>query len=324
MQKYTVPSTDLVVSRIAYGCMSLGGAWDDSPLTDREKSAAVQVIMSALEEGINLFDHADIYAHGKSESAFAEVWREVPDLRRRIILQTKCGIRFAGDPNNDCPGRYDFDYEHIVHSVHGSLCRLQTDYLDILLLHRPDPLVEPEEVARAFDELHASGKVRYFGVSNHTAGQIELLQRSVDQPLVINQVELNLLHAHLIDEGIMANQVHGTTALAGGTLDYCRQHHILIQAWSPVARGALINPAPDAERWVRGAAEAVAGMAAGKNCCAEAIALAWLLRHPGPIQPVIGTANPQRIAASCQADKIHLTRAEWYSLFVAARGANVP
>ncbi|MDQ4076692.1 MAG: aldo/keto reductase, partial [Chloroflexota bacterium] len=236
MKTYRVPETELDVSRIGYGCMGLG-SWDQTPITDAEKSKAAEVVTTAFEQGINLFDHADIYALGKAEAVFGEVLQQMPELRDNIVIQSKCGIRFRDDPRPGAPARYDFSYDHIIRSVEGSLQRLQTDYLDILLLHRPDPLVEPEEVARAFDELQRSGKVRYFGVSNHTAGQIALLQNSIDQPLVINQIELNLLHAHPINEGVIANQEGGEYTAAAGTLDYCRLHDIMLQAWSPVARG---------------------------------------------------------------------------------------
>lgn len=183
------------------------------------------------------------YTRGKSEAAFGEVVRQSPALRQKIVIQSKCGIRLEDVPRPGDPGRYDFSYGHIVRSVEDSLRRLQTDYLDILLLHRPDPLVEPDEVARAFDELQRIGKVRYFGVSNHTASQIELLKGSVSQPPVVNQVELNLLHTHLIEDGILANQEENRYTGAAGTLDYCRLHGILIQAWAPMAGGKLVDPA---------------------------------------------------------------------------------
>ena len=324
MKTYRIPQTDLEISRLAYGCMNIGGRWDRTPLTDAEKAAAVDVVVAAVEAGITLFDHADIYTYGKSEAAFAEVWQRLPGLREKIVLQSKCGIRFQDHPHPSDPGRYDFSYRHIMASVEDILRRLKTDYLDILLLHRPDPLVEPEEVARAFSILHARGLVRYFGVSNHTAAQIDLLRRSVDQPLVINQVELNLLHAPLIDEGIMANQAGGPSALTAGTLDYCRLHDMLVQAWSPVAGGKLFNPPDDAEERVQGAAEVVARLAEAKQTSKEAIVLAWLLRHPAPIQPIFGTTKPERVQASCLADTVTLSREEWYALFTAARGAQVP
>jgi predicted oxidoreductase len=324
MKTYQIPHTELTASRIAYGCMNIGGGWNDDPLTQAEVKAAVAVVRTAYEAGITLFDHADIYRRGKSETAFAEALRQMPGMRENIVLQSKCGIRFANDPVPGAPGRYDFSYAHIISAVEGSLRRLEVDYLDILLLHRPDPLVEPEEVARAFAELHGSGKVRYFGVSNFTAGQIELLQHFLDQPLVINQVELSLMHPHLISEGVLANRVQQTSTLSTGTLDYCRRHNILIQAYSPVAGGLLFDAGEDSSRRVREAAELVAAMAREKGTSREAILLAWLLRHPAPIQPIIGTTRPERVQASCLADGIELSREEWYRLLNTARGESPP
>lgn len=324
MKSYPVPRTDLVVSRVAYGCMNLGGSWDTAPLTAADKARAAKVVLTAHEQGITLFDHADIYTRGKSEAVFGEVLRQNPGLREKIAIQSKCGIVFEDQPRLGDPARYDFSFEHILSSVEGSRSRLGTERLDILLLHRPDPLVEPEEVARAFDELLRRGWVRFFGVSNHTPAQIELLQESVDQPLVVNQIELNLLHSHVINEGIIANQEGGTYTAAAGTLDYCRKEGILIQAWSPVAVGKLIAPSDQDEERVRRAAARVRALAEERGTTPEAIALAWLLRHPAPIQPIIGTTNPDRVIASCLADEITLSREEWYSLFVAARGAPVP
>jgi predicted oxidoreductase len=324
MKTYQIPHTELTASRIAYGCMNIGGGWNDDPLTQAEVKAAVAVVRTAYEAGITLFDHADIYRRGKSETAFAEALRQMPGMRENIVLQSKCGIRFANDPVPGAPGRYDFSYAHIISAVEGSLRRLEVDYLDILLLHRPDPLVEPEEVARAFAELHGSGKVRYFGVSNFTAGQIELLQHFLDQPLVINQVELSLMHPHLISEGVLANRVQQTSTLSTGTLDYCRRRNILIQAYSPVAGGLLFDAGEDSSRRVREAAELVAAMAREKGTSREAILLAWLLRHPAPIQPIIGTTRPERVQASCLADGIELSREEWYRLLNTARGESPP
>jgi len=273
MRTYKISHTDLEVSRIAYGCMTIGGTWDSTPLAAGEREAAFDALTTAYELGINFFDHADIYTRGKSEAVFGEWLAASPGRRDSLILQSKCGIRFDGDPGPGDPGRYDFSYAHIVRSVEGSLRRLQTDRLDLLLLHRPDPLVAPEEVARAFDELGRDGKVRYFGVSNHTAAQIELLRRYVGQPLVVNQVELSLAHAHLINEGIVANQVGGAAALASGILDYCRVNDIFIQAWSPVGGGRLFDPPPALQR----AAELVAQMAREKQTSPEGIVLGWLL-----------------------------------------------
>ncbi len=328
MQQYTIPNTDLSVSRLAYGCMKIGGSWDATPLTDADRKAATDVVVAAREAGITLFDHADIYTRGKSESVFGEICASVAGLRDNIILQSKCGIRFADDPQPSAPQRYDFDADHIIASVEGSLRRLQTDRLDILLLHRPDPLVEPEEVARAFDALHRSGKVHYFGLSNHTVGQMALLRRFVDQPLVVNQLEVSLLHHYLISEGIVANRTTdnngGAFTASTGMLDYCRLHNILVQAWSPVAGGKLFDSAPDAPGNVREAARLVKQLAAEKQTTPEAISLAWLLRHPAGIQPVIGTTKTERVQRSVRADEVELSREEWYSLLAAARGKPVP
>ncbi len=191
MKKQIIVGTDLKVSRIAFGCMNLGKIRGNMNEFEN-KIEAVKSIIEALELGINFFDHADIYAEGKSEEVFSEVWNKIPGLREKIYLQTKCGIRMKGQPDGNDLGRYDFSYEHIINSVNGSLKRLKTDYIDILLLHRPDPLVEPDEVAKAFDELYESGKVRYFGVSNHSGYQIDLLKKSVYFPIVVNQLELNI------------------------------------------------------------------------------------------------------------------------------------
>jgi len=316
MNTYRIAHTDLTVSRLAYGCMMLG----------RPEAAgrAGPMLAAALEQGITFFDHADIYGRGNSETVFGEALRQIPGARDKIVLQSKCGIRPANTPNPGDPGRYDFSYDHIIRTVEGSLTRLQTDRLDLLLLHRPDALVEPEEVARAFTELHAAGKVRYFGVSNHSPAQIELLKRYVAQPLVANQLEVNLIHNYMIEEGILINQPAARFAASSGLLDYCRLNDILIQAWSPVASGQLIDPKPNASERVLAAAKRVAELAAAHNTTREAIALAWLLRHPAGIQPIIGTTNVDRLRASCQADAITLTREEWYSLLNAARGSNVP
>jgi predicted oxidoreductase len=241
-----------------------------------------------------------------------------------MVIQSKCGIRFAGEPQPDSPQRYDFSYKHIIESVEGSLRRLHTNYLDGLLLHRPDPLVEPEEVARAFSELHASGEVRYFGVSNHTAPQIALLQNYVEQPLVINQVQLSLLHAYLIDEGILANQNQTTVSLASGLLDYCRLNGILIQAWGPVAGGQLMTPHADAPDNVKKAAAIIASLALNAETTKEAVTLSWLLFHPAGIQPIIGTSRPDRVIASCAAEDFQMDRETWYALFTAGRGRPLP
>ncbi|MHB1687271.1 MAG: aldo/keto reductase [Ignavibacteriaceae bacterium] len=327
MKTQIIPNTSLEVTRIIYGCMTISSGNGKVNLTEEEIiKDAVKSIRTALDEGINFFDHADIYGRNKSEEVFSAIWKEIPGLREKIILQSKCGIRFKGDGGEDAPHRFDFSYEHIINSVNGSLKRLKTDYLDLLLLHRPDPLVEPEEVAKAFSELIQSGKVKYFGVSNHSAAQIEYLQSFLDHPLVANQMEINLLHNDLMNAGVIVNQRNPEIFIRNeGTIEYCRLKNISLQAWSPLAKGMLggnIDEIKDEK--IKNAAIAVERFAKEKNVSREAIILAWLLRHPAKIQPVIGTVNPERIKAACKADSIDLTREEWYTLFLAGRGEDIP
>ncbi|MGE5457092.1 MAG: aldo/keto reductase [Methanococcaceae archaeon] len=326
MKIIKIASTEIEASRIALGCMTMGRKWNNEPVDEITIKEAMASIRTALDNGINFFDHADIYTRGKSEQIFSNVWTEIPHLREKIYIQSKCGIRFAGTPDVTSPGRYDFSYSHIISSVDGILSRLKTDYLDVLLLHRPDPLVEPEEVAKAFDELLSKGKVNNFGVSNHTGMQISLLKKYVRQPIIVNQLELNIIHNDLINAGVITNQINPSRIVRGeGTLEYCRLHDITVQAWSPLAKGLLTGKDSDlGDIRVKNAAEAVKRMALEKNTSPEAIAISWLLKHPARIQPVIGTTNLDRINACCQADMIDLTREEWYSLFIAGRGEPMP
>ncbi|MGE5222157.1 MAG: aldo/keto reductase [Omnitrophica WOR_2 bacterium] len=325
MKVQSLGSSDLQVTRIAYGCMPLGGSWDNTPITEQTRKDALRSIHTALEQGVNFFDHADIYSLGKSEEAFSGIWQEAPGLRDKIYLQSKCGIRFPGDPDSGSPHRFDFSYEHITRSVNGSLKRLKTDYLDVLLLHRPDPLIEPEEVARAFDDLHRSGKVRHFGVSNHTAAQLELLRSFVRQPIIANQIAFNPIHTHLLDEGILFNQDNPKLARNEGTIEYCRLHTITLQSWGSLAWGLLSGRKPEKpDPRIGRASEIVAELAREKNTSPEAILVAWILRHPARIQAIIGTTQPDRIIAACQADTIELSREEWYRLYTAGRGESLP
>jgi predicted oxidoreductase len=322
VKTFRIAGTPLEVTRIAYGCMGIGGGWGPGPLEDKTRKEALVTLQAALDEGINFYDHADIYGRGRCEEAFSGIWNVHPGLRDRIVIQTKCGIRFRDDPVAGYPQRYDYSREHILQSVDGSLKRLNTDYVDILLLHRPDALVEPQEVAEAFDVLQHTGKVRFFGVSNHSPWQIDLLKRWVRQPLVVNQLELNVVHNHLINAGVNVNQGQPGTQ-ADGTLEYCRLHGITIQAWSPVAHGRIANAETKGDELTRGAAEAARVLAARKGVSLDAILVAWLLRHPAGIQPIIGTTRPERIREACRADAVELTREEWYTLFAAGRGKSV-
>ena len=304
--------------------MRIGGGWGSEPLTEEQRAGAFAAIEAALEGGINFFDHADIYCDGKSETVFGEYLKANSGVRERIVVQSKCGILFEDEPVAGAPHRFDFSRAHIVDSAEKILGRLGIEMLDILLLHRPDCLVEPEEVAAAFDELEAAGKVRAFGVSNHNAGQLELLRKYVRQPLIANQLEVSLTHHGLISDGFLANQKGHPYTQASGTLDYCRLHDISVQAWSPVGGGKLFGPAEKLDATELATAKLLQELAADRGVEPDAIALAWLLRHPAGIQPIIGTTKPGRIAAACEADKIEISRYEWYALLQASRGKEVP
>jgi predicted oxidoreductase len=317
MKQYTIPNTNLNVSRLAYGTWHLGGQWDKMPPAEDVKQRAVRLISTAVDCGINHIDLADIYTMGKSDEVVGFALQQDATLRDKIVLQEKCGIVLGSNPDFGPPQRYDFSFDHIIKSVETSLTRLGTDRVDILALHRPDPLIEYEDVARAFDQLHASGKVRYFGVSNHTAGQIALLQHHVRQPIVLNQLELNLLHHGLISDGILANMNSDGCSNASGLIDFCRLNQIMIQAWSPTAGGKVFTDQTDLQ-------QQIAAISDKHKTTDDAIALAWLLRHPAGIQPIIGTQNADRIGKSVLADDVSMQRTEWYTLLEAARGQSVP
>lgn len=315
MKQIKLGKSNLNVSQIALGCMGLGGSWDASiPITKEDEIKGLKAIEAALEEGINFFDHADIYKRGKAETVFSKIWETSLVKRESIYLQSKCGIRLSNALREGSAPHYDFSYEHIIQSVDGILKRLNVDYLDSLLLHRPDALVEPEEVARAFSELQQQGKVRHFGVSNHNASQIDFLQSYLDQPLITNQMELSLVHANLIDEGMNVNSLmNSIDHRSHGTLEYCRRHEITLQAWSPLAGGALTKE--DVLPEYKEMAKLISLYANEYGVSQEAIIVAWLLRHPAKIQPIVGTTTPSRLHAACEANQVKLTREQWYHLY---------
>ncbi|WP_322907487.1 aldo/keto reductase [Paenibacillus campi] len=312
-------------SRLALGCMPFGGSWDSQPFTDEHVKEAEAAVEAALDIGITMFDHADIYTRGKAEQVFGRILQSRPELRQQMVIQSKCGIQLQDDL---WPGRFNFSREHIVRSVDASLERLGIDYLDVLLLHRPDPLVEPDEVAEALAQLKAAGKVRYFGVSNMSAAQIEFLQQAIPDSFAVNQLEMSLGHLHFVDQDIHVNQNAGTSVNFGaGLMEYCRSRNIQLQAWSPLARGKFSGLKVDQEpEHIRQTAALVQRMADEKETTAEAIVLGWLMRHPALIQPIIGTTNPKRIAACQDAERQaeQMSRDEWYLLYTSARGQMVP
>jgi predicted oxidoreductase len=297
--------------------MGFGG--DDCEGRGAAIGPALAALDAACEAGIRLFDHADIYRDGRAEEVFGEWLKARPGLRERICIQSKCGVR---------AGRYDLSKPHILAAVDGSLRRLGTPYLDILLLHRPDPLMEPMEVAETFALLESAGKVRHFGVSNMNVHQVRLLQQALPQPLVVNQLEMSLAKLDWVEEGVHVNQQAGARVhFAEGLLEHCRHEVIQLQAWAPLARGLFSGRAiDDAPPHVRQTAQRVREMADDKGTTPESIVLGWLMRHPAAIQPIIGTTRPERIAACRDAVRItaEFSREDWYSLYVLARGGTLP
>lgn len=323
MKPFPLQDRGIAASQLVLGSMRLGGDWDQSPLTAVHYKEGHEAVDAALEIGINMFDHADIYTYGKAERVFGKVLQERPELRSQILIQSKCGIRLA---DGRSPQRYDFSGSYIQSSVDDILERLGVEYLDFLLLHRPDPLVEPEEVAGAIHELKASGKVRWFGVSNMSAGQIKLLQAYSDEPFIVNQLEMSLLKTGFVDTGISVNQeIARNNVFPEGTLEHCRLENIQLQSWSPLAQGLFSGKPLDGQSdAVVQTAALVGQLAEEKGTTREAIVLSWLMRHPAGIQPVIGTINPRRIRACKDAATLQLTREEWYTLYASSRGAKMP
>jgi len=307
-----MPGTDIVAPNVLLGLMRIADKTDDE---------VQELVRTARDSGINFLDHADVYGnelHG-CERRFAEAMKLTPSQRDELTIQTKTGIVGENGPY------FDFSYEHIIESVDGSLAALDTDHIDILLLHRPDALVEPEEVARAFDELEAAGKVRAFGVSNHTPRQIDLLRKYVRQPIVANQLQLSITHSPIIAQGVsanMADEEQSVTLDGGGILDYCRLNDITVQAWSPFQAGFFNGVFLGNEKYPELNA-VIDRLAAAYGVPPIAIATAWITRHPAQMQVVLGTTSPDRVAGAAQGSDLRLTRAEWYELFRAA-GKIVP
>ncbi|CUO20601.1 aldo/keto reductase [Clostridium sp. NSJ-49] len=300
MKNIILGTTDIKASSIGLGCMRIA---------DMEKEDVNKLINIALEEGINFFDHADIYGKGRSEEIFSEAIGMNSSLREKMIIQSKCSIR---------PGFYDYSKEHIISSVDGILKRLKTDYLDILLLHRPDTLMEPEEVSEAFEELFKAGKVREFGVSNHNPMQIELLNKYLKNKIMINQLQFSLMHTGIIDSGINVNmKVEPSIDRDGSILEYCRLKDITIQAWSPFQYGFFEGVFLNNDKFPELNAK-INEIAEKKNVTNSAIATAWILRHPAKIQTIVGTTNTERLRDICKASEVELTRQEWYELYRAA------
>ena len=303
MQNINIVNGPQNASAIILGCMRMPAL---------STADAAKIIRAAWDEGVNFFDHATCYGDGEAETRFGDALRETGLSRDDIILQSKCGLHFDRK-------EFDWSRDDILESVDGSLSRLKTDHLDVLLLHRPDLLFEPEQVAEAFDTLEKSGKVRYFGVSNVTPGQLELLKKFVRQPLVINQLQFSLEQTQLIDQALYLN--NKTTERScdrdNGVLDYCRLHDMTIQAWSPLQfgmfKGCFVDH-PDFPELNNALAEIGEKYGVSKT----AVAIAWILRHPAHMQAIAGTMNPDHLRDICAAADVRLTHKEWYKLYLAA------
>lgn len=296
MKQIQLGASSQMVSSVILGCMRINGAKDP-----------VKVIETAYDNGINFFDHADIYGGGECESIFADALAKTSLKREDLFIQTKCGI---------VPGvMFDFSKKHIIESVEGSLQRLKMDYVDALLLHRPDTLVDPSEVAEAFDELEKSGKVRHFGVSNQKPMQIDLLKKYVKQPLLANQLQFGLKHSGMIDQGIHVNMTDdGSVDHDGSVLDYSRLNDMTIQAWSPYQYGFFEGVFIGNEKFPE-LNQALDNLAEKYGTTPTGLAAAWILRHPANMQVIAGTMNPGRIEEIAKASEIQLTREDWYELY---------
>ncbi len=298
MDTAPIGNSDLHASRLVYGCMRIA---------ERSRRRGFAAIRAALDAGYTHFDHADIYGGGASETLFGQFLADNPGERERLVITSKCGIRLEGDPKERHPKRYDFSAAHIRRSVHGSLRRLNVEHLDLLLLHRPDFLMRADEVAEVFGSLKDAGKVGHFGVSNFSPSQVELLQSRLDDPLRVNQVEINL---------------RNPSALTNGTLDQCQQLGITPQAWSPLAGVVHAADALDRDAAARLRSE-IRRQSRQYDSAGWIVALAWLLRHPANISPIIGSTSSERISTAKTALELDYRRTDWYRLLEARLGAPV-
>jgi predicted oxidoreductase len=314
MNTVALGSSSLVSSRLAYGCWRIAGPGEAAELVPEREAAGLQALFAAYEAGYTLFDHADIYSHGLGESIFGKALRQVSGMRERVLIGTKCGIRRKGEPEPDSPYRYDSSAAHIIASCERSLLRLGVDYVDIYQLHRPDYLMDPAEVAQAFSQLKSAGKAREFGVSNFCPSQVMALQKACPMRLIVNQIEISAMHLNAFNDG---------------ALDQCLAEKMTPLAWSPLAGGRLAATGPvdmhlpDHTRKLR-MRETLDQIAHAREIPRSTVALAWLLRHPSGIVPIIGSTNPARITEMARADEVELSREEWYRVMEAGHGHRLP
>jgi len=314
MKTTRLGNSTLISSRLCYGCWRIAGTREQFKNPAEAEAGGKAAVMAAYEAGYTLFDGADIYGGGAAEIILGKTLREVSGMRERVMITSKCGVRHAGSPHPDSPGRYDFDPDYLVAACEGSLQRLGVETIDLYMLHRPDYLGDPHAIAGAFAQLYDAGKVRYFGVSNFRPSQVNALQAAVPFPLIVNQVEISLVQRAPFEDG---------------TLDQCLERNITPMAWSPLGAGLLgdgakrLLPAQQAYQ-PEAVNSALDKIASGRGVNRTTIAYSWLLKHPAKIVPIVGSTNPQRIRDAVQATEIELTRDEWYQLLLAARGEALP
>ena len=314
MKTIKLGNSSLVTSRLCYGCWRIAGTRDNLKSAAEADAEGRAAVVAAYEAGYTLFDGADIYGGGRAEDILGATLKSVPGMRERILITSKCGVRHAGSPTPDSPGRYDFSPDYIVKSCETSLKRLGIETIDLYMLHRPDYLGDPHEIAGAFAQLYDAGKVRFFGVSNFRPSLVNALQAACPFPLVVNQVEISLAQR---------------AAFEDGTLDQCLEKNITPMAWSPLGAGLLgdgakrLLPAQQGYK-TDDIVKVLDEIAATRGVSRTVIAFAWLLRHPSKIVPIVGTTNPGRIREAVKATEFELSREEWYRLFIAARGEPLP
>lgn len=314
MKTQLLGKSSLLSSRLSYGNMRTVGTWNPKEVTPERMAKGVSSHLAAYEAGYTLFDTADIYCRGECEKCLGEALKQEPGMRQRIVIATKCGIRFGGDPTPDAPHRYDFSAEHIVWSCEQSLKRIGVETIDLYQLHRPDMLMNPAEIAGAFVRLREQGKVREFGVSNFLPSQVRALQSAIPFPLIVNQVEIHLGRLDPFQDG---------------TLDQCLEMKMTPLSWSPLGggylgAGATVDP-KHAQHDLRVATQAALDAVAKEHGISRTVAaLAWLLKHPAGIIPIVGSNNPEHIRDAAKADDVELSREQWYRVLLAARGRALP
>lgn len=308
--------------KIIYGCMGLGGSWDRNPLSKEDQEKADRIIETALTLGITHFDHADIYTYGKAEQVFGNYLKRNKTLREKLFIQSKTGIILKAGPLQS--SIYNLSRNYVFNQVDVILNRLSTEYLDALLIHRPDPLTSMEELARTIRLLKESGKVKSFGVSNMSVSQIQSLQSSLDFPLFSNQIELSLDHSMLLDLGVWVNREESPIdAGMGDFIAYSAKNNMSIQAYSPLAQGKYGKTEKPSEKDKK-AILLIEELSEKYNSSITGILLAWLWKIPANIQPIIGTTNLNRIKESVEATKVDLSREDWYALWIAAKDRKLP